>query len=177
MNFLHGICRLVTMNKQHHWRSAVAIFGATALLIGGSCQRPASSQNENTAQDDTVPQGTIVPVAETSCYLHTRERDSVRLSITVANDSASGTLHFKNYQIDGSQGTVEGRFHGDTLLVVYDFHAEGTQNRTEEAFLKRGTDLIRGVGDREPVGNTYRFTDRGAIDFEAGQIFQPVSCD
>lgn len=119
----------------------------------------------------------MMPVPVTSCYLYTHGRDSVYLSISVANDSASGTLHFKNYQIDGSQGIVEGRYYGDTLLVDYDFHAEGTHNRVEEAFLKRGPGLIRGVGDREPDGNTYRFTDRSAIDFEAGQIFQPVPCD
>lgn len=165
------------MNKQHHWRLAATIFGVTALLFGGSCQGPASSQDENTSHDDTVPQGMVIPTAVTSCYLHIHERDSVWLSITVADDSASGTLHFNNYQIDGSQGTVEGRFHGDTLFVVYDFQAEGAQNRTEEAFLKRGSNLIRGVGDREPMENTYRFTDRGAIDFKTGQIFQPVSCN
>lgn len=163
------------MDMQYHCR--LASIGMVILLIGGSCQGPASSREGNTAQNDTVPQGTVVPVAVTSCYLHTHERDSVRLSLTVANDSASGTLHFKNYQIDGSQGTVAGRFHGDTLLVIYDFHAEGTDNRTEEAFLKRGADLIRGAGDREPIGNTYRFTNRSAIDFEAGQIFQPVPCN
>ncbi|MGV3761054.1 hypothetical protein [Parapedobacter sp.] len=165
------------MSEQHYWRMIIGILGAAALLIGGACQGPASSQDENRAQGDTVPQGTVIPVVVTSCYLYTREQDSVRLSITVANDSVSGTLHFKNYQIDGSQGTVEGRFRGDTLFVVYDFQAEGTHNRTEEAFLKRGVDLIRGFGDRRPVGNTYRFTNRGAIDFEAGQIFQPVPCD
>ena len=164
-------------NIQHHCRLFAVALGMIVVLTGGSCQGPSSSQDQNTTEGDTVPQGTVVPVALTACYLYTHERDSVRLSITVANDSASGTLHFKNYQIDGSQGTVEGRFHGDTLFVIYDFQAEGTHNRTEEAFLKRGADLIRGVGDREPVGNTYRSTSRSAIDFEAGQIFQPVPCD
>lgn len=177
LDFLHEICRLLRMSTQHRWQSAIGMFGAIALLIGGSCQGPASPQDASSAQGDTVPQGTLIPVAMTSCYQYTRERDSVRLTITVTNDSASGTLHFKNYQIDGSRGTVEGRFHGDTLLVVYDFHAEGAHNRTEEAFLKRGADLIRGIGDRESIGNTYRFTNRGAIDFEMGQIFQPVPCD
>lgn len=162
---------------QYHRRLFATIIGMAVLLIGGSCQGPASSREENTAKNDTVPQGTVVPVAVTSCYLHTHERDSVRLSITVAADSATGTLHFKNYQIDSSQGTVEGRFRGDTLFVIYDFQAEGSHNRTEEAFLKRGADLIRGIGDREPVGNTYRFTNRSTIDFDAGQIFQPVSCN
>lgn len=155
----------------------MAIISTATLLIGNSCQGPASSDDKNTAQGDTLSQGAIVPVAATSCYLHTHGRDSVRLRITVTNDSASGTLQFKNYQIDGSQGTVGGRFQGDTLIVIYDFHAEGTHNRTEEAFLKRGADLIRGVGDREPVENMYRFTNHSAIDFEAGQIFQPVPCD
>jgi len=164
------------MNKRHQWRLFAAVISAAALM-GGACQGPTSSHTEGTAQGDTVLQGTVVPVAVTSCYLHTHERDSVSLSITVADDGASGTLHFNNYQIDDSQGSVAGRFHGDTLFVIYDFQAEGTQNRTEEAFLKRGIDLIRGVGDREPVGNTYRFTDRGAIDFEAGQVFQPVPCE
>lgn len=165
------------MNRQLHWRSITAIVSTAALLIGSSCQEPTSSDDKNTAQGDTVSNGAVVPMAATSCYLHTHGRDSVHLRITVTNDSASGTLQFKNYQIDGSQGTVSGRFRGDTLMVIYDFHAEGTHNRTAEAFLKRGADLIRGVGDREPVGNTYRFTNRSAIDFEAGQIFQPVPCD
>lgn len=164
------------MDIPYHCRAFAATLTAVAVLLGGACQNPTSSNQEKTGQGDTVPQGMVVPVAITSCYLHTHERDSVRLSITVATDSARGTLHFKNYQIDSSQGTVEGRFRGDTLFVIYDFQAEGSHNRTEEAFLKRGADLIRGIGHREQVGNTYRFTNHGTIDFEAGQIFQPVPC-
>lgn len=165
------------MDRQYHCRLFAIIVSMVILLIGGSCQGPAPSRDENTAHNDTVPQGTVVPVAITSCFLYTHELDSVRLSVTVVNDSASGTLHFKNHQIDGSQGSITGRFHGDTLLVIYDFHAEGTDNRTEEAFLKRGANLIRGAGDWEPIGNTYRFTNRSSIDFEAGQIFQPAPCN
>ena len=166
------------MEMHHRFRLPVALLIAIALLAVSSCQGPASSGDEGTAaHTDTMPQGTADPVTVTSCYLHTHERDSVRLRLTITNDTVSGTLHFKNYQIDGSQGTVRGQFQGDTLFLVYDFHAEGTHNMTEEAFLKQGTDLVRGFGDREEDKHLYRFTDRNAIEFSTGQIFKPVSCN
>lgn len=99
------------------------------------------------------------------------------MHIAVEGDTVRGKLQFKNYQIDGSSGTISGRFHGDTLLVHYDFFAEGTHNVTEEAFLKQGDQYIRGFGDRQEASGVYRFTDRQAIDFSDGQAFRPVTCD
>lgn len=91
-------------------------------------------------------------------------------------DSVYGMLHFKNYQIDGSRGTVHGRFQGDTLFVQYDFLAEGTQNLTEEAFLKQDERYVRGFGEREATDGVHRYVDRSAIDFTEGQVFVPAAC-
>jgi len=85
-------------------------------------------------------------------------------------------MHFKNYQIDGSQGTIRGQFRGDTLFVLYDFFAEGTHSIAEEAFLKRNDTLVRGFGERDEIKGIYRFRDRGDIDFSAGQVFRPILC-
>jgi len=112
-----------------------------------------------------------------TCYLHVHGQDSITLDIAVDGDTVWGKLQFKNYQIDGSSGTVSGRFEGDTLLVKYDFFAEGTRNITEEAFLKQGDRYIRGFGDRKEVDGVYRFADKRAIDFVDGQVFRPVACN
>lgn len=165
------------MDMQHRFRLRNAVSGtlALALLIVTSCQGPASSTDE--AADRTGLPGAEAPIAAvTSCYRYVNGKDSVYLVLTTDKDSVSGTLHFKNYQIDGSQGTIRGRFSDDTLFVRYDFHAEGTHNITEEAFLKRGGTLIRGFGERTASEEVYRFTDRGTIDFSEGQVFQPISC-
>ena len=164
------------MDMQHRIRLHIVLLGVLAVWMGSSCQGPASSTTETTDSTALLPDAGEPIVAETSCYRYTNGKDSVHLVLTASSDTVSGTLNFNNYQIDSSQGTVHGRFSGDTLFVRYDFHAEGTDNITEEAFLKRGGTLIRGFGDRSLNGNIYRFTDRGTIDFSEGQVFQPVSC-
>ncbi|GGG82301.1 hypothetical protein GCM10007415_13910 [Parapedobacter pyrenivorans] len=164
------------MDMQHHFRQPITLLGILALLVGSSCQGPASSSDESTDRTETIQPDAEVSPAVTTCYLYTHGQDSVHLVLIDDKDTVSGTLHFRNHQIDGSQGTVHGRFRGDTLFVLYEFQAEGTHNITEEAFLKRGGTLIRGFGDRSPSEEVYRFTDHGAIDFSEGQVFQPVSC-
>lgn len=85
--------------------------------------------------------------------------------VNAVGDSVQGSLHFNNYQIDDSKGSIRGRFHGDTLFVVYDFMAEGMRSRTAEAFLKRGDSLIRGLGE-----------ELLKKDFSKGQVFLNVPC-
>lgn len=144
-----------------------------SLLVWAACQPPTPSSTD--AAESPLEVGEAGSIT-TVCYLHIHGRDSVKLRFTHDQDSIKGIMRFKNYQIDGSQGTVRGRFHGDTLFVLYDFFAEGTHNITEEAFFKSGNTYIRGFGEREHIRGVHRFIDRKSIDFSVGQVFLPASC-
>lgn len=147
---------------------------AFTLLLWCACNSPSPPADHT--QPITHTEAVDVNPSNSVCYLHTHNKDSVKLRFTIDHRSIEGKIHFKNYQIDGSQGAVRGRFHGDTLFVLYDFVAEGTHNVTEEAFLKRGDTYVRGFGEREEIEGVHRFTEKGDVDFSDGQVFVPVQC-
>ncbi|SFC08226.1 hypothetical protein SAMN05421747_10452 [Parapedobacter composti] len=131
------------------------------LLLGYGCRPTGTSGDAGTAatrpaNDDTVSASTgISPLADTVCYQHIHGRDTITLRLHVQADSVSGTLRFNNYQIDDSHGTVAGRFRSDTLVVLYDFHAEGMHSTQEEIFFREGRRLVRSTG----------------------QVFNPAACN
>ncbi|MGK6352868.1 hypothetical protein ACMGDE_16295 [Parapedobacter sp. DT-150] len=152
------------MDSNTLFRLGFGWMAALSIVVSSACNPPATTQRTDNASADSTAVPAAVAEAVTSCYLHTRGRDTIMLQLSTRPDTVSGTLSFNNYQIDDSRGTVAGRYHGDTLIVMYDFHAEGTHNIQEEVFLRQGSMLIRGAGDRSK------------IDFSTGQVFQPVSC-
>lgn len=151
-----------------------------ALLSGTACNRSGSPQDTSASGTATVVDSPATvgdpPMTDTLCYQHTNGRDTIMLELSIHSDTVSGHLHFNNYQMDDSQGAIMGQYRGDTLVVTYDFHAEGTHSRQEEAFLRQDRRLIRGSGDREEHKGLYRFKDLQAVDFENGQIFTPAPC-
>lgn len=155
-------------------RPRLVIYVAFALLAWHACHAPSPSSDStpSASHAEAVDANPSNPV----CYLHTSNEDSVKLHITSDRRGIRGKMHFKNYQIDGSKGVIRGKFHGDTLFVLYDFIAEGSHSITEEAFLKRGGTYVRGFGEREEMDGVHRFTDNRGIDFSNGQVFVPVRC-
>ncbi|WP_353185970.1 hypothetical protein [Parapedobacter lycopersici] len=141
-----------------------------AISLGGiaACHTATERRTEVSAENDIASQ--------TACYRYVNGRDTVHLRLVIDRDSVNGTLHFRNYQVDGSSGSVSGRFRGDTLVVFYDFFAEGMHSVTEEAFLVQGDTYIRGFGERQETAGIHRFIDSRAIDFSDGQAFHPVPC-
>jgi len=129
-----------------------------------SCNNGPDNENINDAQVSTY------------CYIYTRERDSISMNFTQTGEEIKGILHFDNYQIDGSRGTITGDFQNDTLWVEYHFMAEGMRNIVEEGFLKKGNSLIRGTGTRVQAGDKFVYQDRNSIDFTDGQTLMMIKC-
>jgi len=136
------------------------------FLILCACGSPSQTKNPTgTTADSNTRSDSITNEKSQHCYIHIHGRDSVHMIVNAVSDSVQGSLHFNNYQIDDSRGSIRGRFHGDTLFVVYDFMAEGMRSRTAEAFLKRGDSLIRSLGEEHLTK-----------DFSKGQVFLNVPC-
>jgi len=147
------------------------------VLVLISCNAgslPESDQSKQVANQDSIL-NSEQPTSH--CYLYTNKKDSIKLNYTQNKDNVKGNLHFQNYQIDGSRGTINGQFHGDTLWIEYDFMAEGMHSNTEEVFLKKGDSLIRGVGEHIISADRSQFKNRDSIRFQDGQIFLPVACN
>jgi len=131
------------------------------------------SCNTGPANDGKNEDGSEV---STYCYLYTNDRDSINMNFSRTGNKVEGTLHFDNYQIDGSRGIISGDFRDDTLWVEYDFMAEGMRNNVEEGFLRKGDSLIRGTGARVQAGDKFIYQDRASIEFTDGQTLIKIEC-
>jgi len=138
-----------------------------------SCNTNSNKSNHQDSSKDSIFKNDQI---SQHCYLYTHEKDSIKLNFTRNGNMIEGTLHFKNYQIDGSSGTIDGKFYGDTLWVVYDFFSEGMHSIKDEVFLQKGDTLIRGFGEYEQMVEKHQYNDKASINFKNGQSFLPLSC-
>ncbi len=127
--------------------------------------------------------------AATQCYEAIFETDTASLKlVTAADGKVSGdlTISFGELKPNSLEkvvniGEIAGSFKGDTLYVDYSYRS-GTINestfKNPMAFLKKGENLILGVGDIETyMGRSY-FVSGKPIDYDNSRFtFVPVACE
>jgi hypothetical protein len=132
-----------------------------------------SDKKAETAKKDSL-------INET-CYASAFEKDSAAMIVkTMASGKVTGSLLVNYAEKPHNNGTINGKFNGDTLLVDYRFKTgEDTVKvyTNPLAFLKKDGKLIMGVGQIETtLGRSY-FVKGKPINFEAGKfVFQEVDC-
>lgn len=155
------------------------IFIASCLVFG--CNQPQYKGDQG--DDDNASSGAI----RDQCYQAIFEKDTGELKITTdQRGKVTGDLVMK-YGLKPNtvervinKGKVDGTFRGDTLFLNY-LYTSGSLNKTlyqnPLALLKRGEQLIMGVGEIEhSVGRSY-FVRNKPIDFDKGRFnFNPVAC-
>ena len=116
-----------------------------------------------------------------TCYASSFEKDSAAMIVkTMASGKVMGSLLIKYGDKPQNNGEIDGKFHGDTLLVDYRFNT-GTDSKkaftNPLAFLKRDGKLIMGVAQIETtLGRSY-FVKGKPINYEAGKFtFVEVPC-
>ncbi|RDC58329.1 hypothetical protein DU508_05190 [Pedobacter chinensis] len=116
-----------------------------------------------------------------NCYAAVFEKDSAAMIVkTLASGEVTGSLLVKYEEKPQNNGTIEGKFSGDTLLVDYRFKTGNDSSRVYTnplAFLKKDGKLIMGVGQIETtLGRSY-FVKGKPINYEAGKFtFGEVPC-
>ncbi|WP_231460028.1 MULTISPECIES: hypothetical protein [unclassified Pedobacter] len=132
-----------------------------------------SEKKADTAKADSV-------ISET-CYAAYYEKDSASMIVKkMASGKITGALLVKYAEKPQNNGTLEGKFSGDTLLVDYRFMTgtDSTRKYTNPlAFLKKDNKLVMGVGQIETtLGRSY-FVKGKPINYEAGKFtFQEAPC-
>jgi hypothetical protein len=146
-----------------------ALLSSTAILL--SCNQ--SGKETKKAVKETV--------ISASCYTAADEADVASLTYeTLSDGKVRGKLVINFAEKAKNDGTIEGKFRGDTLFVDYTFKL-GTENpvvyKNPLALLKKDSTLILGVGQIETYLGKSDFVKGKPIRFDRSRfIFTPVAC-
>jgi len=131
--------------------------------------------------DKKAEMGKADSVLTQTCYASSFGKDSAAMIVkTMASGKISGSLLIKYSEKPQNNGKIDGKFHGDTLLVDYRFNTGGDTTKAFTnplAFLKKDGKLIMGVAQIETtLGRSY-FVKGKPINYEAGKFtFTEVPC-
>ncbi|HEY1041390.1 MAG TPA: hypothetical protein VGE63_01555 [Candidatus Paceibacterota bacterium] len=134
------------------------------------------------AKKQTNAPVTETPTTETAqdikgCYIARLAKDVYTLNIqNQTNEAVTGTLAFKNFEKDSSSGTFSGMYQNDVLLGVYSFSSEGMDSVMQVAFKKTPEGFVRGFGDVTTEGNTVKFNDVNALEWDTKAVFKAEAC-
>ena len=151
-------------------KSFIATLFFTAILT--ACNNDSEKTNQ-AATDNTSPEQSK-PVTE--CYLYTKNKDSIRLQVTINDKSVSGELVYSFYEKDMNQGIIQGELRGDTLLAEYEFKSEGIVSTREVAFLKKRDGFAEGYGEAEEKEGKMLFKNAAGLTYSDTVILKKVSC-
>lgn len=143
------------------------------ILLGLVACQPRNKRTEQMGST-TLPKEAIVAVSE--CYRFVRGKDTAALTLLTTGTTVSGQLDYKWSEKDHSTGSLEGKMHGDTLVAVYSFAAEGKLSMREVVFLKKEQQVIEGFGSIEEKGGKVQFKDWRKLNFSSALVLDKVPC-
>lgn len=142
-----------------------------ALALSTSCNKKDSTATKITIPDSlitTEDAGFNIKSIPENCYLQVVGKDSTFVQLTDNLGTYSGEMRIKNNEKDSSKGELSGFKNGDTLKLSYIFESEGIISERPIYFLKKGANLIPGIGDYEQIKS---------IKFENENTFNPIECN
>lgn len=134
--------------------------------------------NQSEKKADSAKKDSVI---NETCYASSFENDSAAMIVkTMASGKVTGSLLVKYAEKPQNKGEINGKFHGDTLLVDYRFNTgkDTTKAFTNPlAFLKKDGKLIMGIAQIETtLGRSY-FVKGKPINYDAGKFtFIEVPC-
>jgi hypothetical protein len=154
-------------------KPSLMIYLAAAALFS-ACQDNSKIKTGETVTAEKINEAT----PEQKCYRYVKDRDTVSLSLLQTDDALKGELSYNLFEKDKSRGKVSGKMSGDTIMLVYNFAAEGTVSVREVAFLKKGNKLIEGFGAVEEKDGSVVFKDHQQLKYnEDGVALTKTDCD
>lgn len=148
---------------------------ATLIIsfLAAGCGTKKSQDQDSTDKEITV----IKPmIPESGCYAFLTPSDSIWLKTEVFPNVVTGILKYRISGKDKNSGTLEGKFHGDTLIADYSFHSEGRLSVRQVAFLFQDSSMVEGYGDIQEQNGKFIFRNASEIDFSKGLKLQSISC-
>lgn len=154
--------------------------GIAVSLIFLSCEKESSG-----LKIKGEPLDSMAVILETSdpiesstlqtCYLQATGTDSVFVSLEDNLGTIIGKMRYKNADKDSSTGELIGSQNGDTLKLNYTFQAEGKTSGREIYFLKKGENIIEGIGEQLTEGMHSTYTNTAQLKYE-GNTLKQIDC-
>ena len=142
---------------------------AVASLFGCRQKKVELSGDEEVQQE-------VYITPQQNCYQYIKGQDTATLTLNTDGKKATGDLSYSWFQKDKNKGTIDGEFHGDTIIANYNFSSEGKQSMRQVVFLKQGDKLTEGVGEVELDGDNTLYRDLSMLTFEKTVVMTKVPC-
>lgn len=117
----------------------------------------------------------VKPMKE--CYQSVANKDTVSLTLDIADQKITGLLTFNLFEKDKNQGTLVGEVKGDTLIADYTFMSEGVTSMREVVFLKRNNQLIEGFGEMTVSEGKEVFKNKSNLSFDNSLVLIAIECE
>ena len=153
--------------------------GLFCLLL--SCIGFGSCKNNQNEEGVEAAKALIEKPISVNCYKALYENDTLSLKINaLKNGKISGNMEMAIFNLPKKIGKIYGEFRGDTLFVSYTFIQGGYEKvsyKNPMAFLKRGNELILGIGKIQTTMGASYFVKSSPIDFDRVKYkFIPAEC-
>lgn len=133
--------------------------------------------------DDSLDSMVVVPETNEpiesstlqTCYMQATGKDSVFVTLEDNLGTIIGKMRYKNFEKDSSSGDLVGSQNGDTLKVNYTFAEEGKTSEREIYFLRKGENIIEGIGEQTTEGATSKYANPAALKY-VGNTLKQVDC-
>ena len=162
--------------KKIHVRLLFTIIAIAVFPLAACNDKPRQSSQANNAPatSDTTVYKAQIP--NSTCYLHTSGKDTVRLKVEVFPNVVTGRLQYDFYQKDDNKGDIDGRLSGDTLIADYSFISEGRHSIRQVAFLIKDSVVIEGYADMKEENGKMVFKNTNQLNFSKGLILNKIPC-
>jgi hypothetical protein len=157
----------------------VPVIACTLYACNNNTQQASEkpiSATDSANTNNTWEEYKITPAAGEQCYQYINAKDTATLHITIDENVVTGRLTYKLFQKDANTGSLSGRLYGDTLKGDYTFMSEGTTSVRAVAFLKKGSEYVEALGEREEKDNRQVFKSTNNMRFE-GISFAAIECE
>lgn len=141
----------------------------TIALLLNAC-----GSNDQKAEEKTVPDSNIHISA--GCYQMIIKQDTAFMKLNIDGDIASGTLFYKPFEKDKSDGTFTGNIVKDTLIAWYKFNSEGLLSVRQIKMKAVKDGFAEGYGDIDQTHDTAFFKYPNTLTYEENNLFHKVTC-
>lgn len=109
------------------------------------------------------------------CYSSVVKKDTVLLNALMSGDSVKGSLGYKLYEKDHSNGSLLGKMYGDTLKAMCTFMIKGAESIQEVVFLRKDSLFVEGLSKRKTLDGKIVFAEPEKLHFD-GLVLKQVPC-
>lgn len=145
-----------------------------------ACNTATNKGNEVTAEGNEVQDVRVIdPVSSIAgCYTGVLQRDTAELTLqhTPGGTSVSGDFEIRNFEKDGSRGTLNGHIEDSLIISYYDYYSEGMKSVAEVIFKIKGDTLLQAYGDVRYRGDTVIFAKPQQLKFMTEKPFIKRDC-